>query len=147
TSGYCHAKTDLWTVHTYEQNPALLAEKLNTQPIFMREPDLETPAWNGQPYLVDEYGGVSFVPEGKKPFAANSWGYNKDTLSREETERRITDLTRCLVDDPRVAGYCYTQLTDVEQEQNGIYGYDRSEKFDMEAIRECFSYKPGWSRL
>jgi hypothetical protein len=31
-------------------------------------------------------------------------------------------------------GYCYTQLTDVHQEQNGIYRFDRSEKFDMARI-------------
>ena len=27
-------------------------------------------------------------------------------------------------------GYCYTQLTDVYQEQNGIYSFDRSAKLD-----------------
>jgi hypothetical protein len=31
-------------------------------------------------------------------------------------------------------GYCYTQLTDIYQEQNGIYKYDRSPKFDMQRI-------------
>jgi hypothetical protein len=39
-------------------------------------------------------------------------------------------------------GYCYTQLTDVEQEKNGIYFYNRSEKFDMERVREIFSRVP-----
>jgi len=39
---------------------------------------------------------------------------------------------------PHTAGYCYTQLTDVEQEQNGIYNYDRSTKFDMEKIAKIF---------
>lgn len=33
-----------------------------------------------------------------------------------------------------VWGYCYTQLTDVEQEQNGLYYYDRTSKFDMKRI-------------
>ena len=32
-------------------------------------------------------------------------------------------------------GYCYTQLTDIYQEQNGIYTYQRDIKFDMERIR------------
>ena len=146
SSGYCHARTDLWTVHLYQQSAAELAEKVNTLPVFMKDPALEAPAWNGQPYLVDEYGGVCYLPEGKRPFAANTWGYNKDSLSCEEAERRIAELTACLVENPRIAGYCYTQLTDVEQEQNGIYNYDRSEKFDMEKIRACFLQRPGWSR-
>ena len=39
-------------------------------------------------------------------------------------------------------GFCYTQLTDVEQEQNGIYCYDRSAKFDMDRIKAIFSKRP-----
>ncbi len=35
-------------------------------------------------------------------------------------------------------GYCYTQLTDVEQEQNGVYYYDRTSKYDMDRIRAIF---------
>jgi len=38
-----------------------------------------------------------------------------------------------------ISGYCYTQLTDIEQEKNGIYYYDRTEKFDMKRISEVFS--------
>jgi hypothetical protein len=30
---------------------------------------------------------------------------------------------------------CYTQLTDVEQEQNGLYTYDRKPKFDPAIFR------------
>jgi hypothetical protein len=41
-----------------------------------------------------------------------------------------------------ICGYCYTQLTDVEQEQNGIYNYDRSEKFDMKRIASIFQKEP-----
>ena len=33
-------------------------------------------------------------------------------------------------------GFCYTQLTDVEQEQNGLYTYQRAAKFPPEAIAE-----------
>jgi len=39
-----------------------------------------------------------------------------------------------LLDNPDMFGYCYTQLTDVYQEENGIYTFDREEKFDMERI-------------
>jgi hypothetical protein len=44
----------------------------------------------------------------------------------------------------RISGYCYTQLTDVEQEQNGVYNYDRTTKFDMKRIRGIFARRrPG----
>ena len=40
-----------------------------------------------------------------------------------------------LLDNPDMFGYCYTQLTDVFQEQNGIYTFERKEKFDLSRMR------------
>ena len=37
---------------------------------------------------------------------------------------------------------CYTRLTDVEQEQNGVYFYDRSRKFDTASWRAHFTRRP-----
>ena len=41
-----------------------------------------------------------------------------------------------------VAGFCYTQLTDIEQEINGLLYYDRRPKVPVEAVKaihdECF---------
>lgn len=147
TSGYVHVKTDLWTVHTYHQTDEELSSALNQSPVFMHYPEVEAEAYHGQPYLMDEYGGVGFIPEDRKPYADNSWGYNKETLTQEEAEKRIAELTGCIVKNPKAAGYCYTQLTDIEQEQNGIYNYDRTPKFDAETIRNIFSMKPSWSKL
>ena len=108
----------------------------------------EEHAYRGQPFVIAEYGGLRYLPEGRKPFAANSWGYNKQQVSAEECVKQITDLTLSIVKNPRCAGYCYTQLTDIEQEENGLYFYaERSPKFDMKAVRKCFSAKPGWSRF
>ena len=47
--------------------------------------------------------------------------------------------------DECIAGHCYTQLTDVEQEQNGIYTYEREEKAPPEMLCAIFSKKPDWS--
>ncbi len=44
-----------------------------------------------------------------------------------------------LLDSPHLFGFCYTQLTDVEQEQNGLYTYDRKAKFDVERLRKITS--------
>ena len=46
-------------------------------------------------------------------------------------------LCGVLLDDPHMFGYCYTQLTDVYQEQNGIYTFDRKAKFDLELLRRA----------
>ncbi len=53
-------------------------------------------------------------------------------------------LTRTVI-DCGLAGYCYTQLTDVEQERNGVYNFDRTPKFREEDLRKIFSLKPEWS--
>jgi len=147
SSGYVHAKTDLWTVHHYAQTPEELTEILDRQPVYMFDEKAEKDAWNDQPYFIDEYGGVRFIPEGRKAYSAVSWGYNKETLSQAEAEQRIAALTAAIVENSRIAGYCYTQLTDIEQEQNGIYNYDRTPKFDPDTIRRCFRNKPAWSRF
>ena len=54
---------------------------------------------------------------------------------------RYKGLTDALLDNPAMLGFCYTQLTDVEQEQNGIFTYDRKPKFDAEALKRINSRK------
>ena len=44
-----------------------------------------------------------------------------------------------------INGYTYTQLTDVEQEQNGIFTYDRKPKFDAEKLKSIFGKVPAWA--
>ena len=44
-----------------------------------------------------------------------------------------------LLDHPHIMGLCYTQLTDVEQEQNGLYTYDRQPKVNLAIIHDIMS--------
>ena len=53
----------------------------------------------------------------------------------DEFYDRFEKLCAILLDDVNMFGYCYTQLTDIYQEQNGIYRFDRSGKFDLARIR------------
>lgn len=138
-SGYVHVKTDLWTVHNYEQDPARLHEQLSIKngQVFRNFPEHEVP-YTGQPYLVDEFGGIKWIPEDRRPFADNSWGYGAGPQSEEEFYQRLEGQVDALLSLEHIVGYCYTQLTDVEQEQNGIYNYDRTPKFDMERVKRVF---------
>lgn len=147
TSGYVHVKSDLWTAHNYASNAEELKRAMETEPVWMNFPDLEKDAYTGQPYFIDEYGGVSFLPPGRKAYAENSWGYGGGILAKEEDAlQRISSLTDALLESTKVRGYCYTQLTDIEQEQNGIYYYERTAKFPMEKVYAIFSKKPSWSK-
>jgi len=141
TSGYVHARTDLWTVHNYEQDAAKLRETLapgDDGGVWRNWPDLDAP-YEGQPYLVDEFGGIKWIPPERRPFSESSWGYGEGPKTLEEFYERLAGLVGVLDGLEHVAGWCYTQLTDVEQEQNGIYTYDRREKFDMARIRRILS--------
>ncbi len=147
TSGYVHVCTDIYTVHDYEQDAAKLRETYASvspddwENTPIRFPDLSAP-YQGQPYVVDEYGGTWWDAHAGKteqdPDRKGSWGYGKRPTDIEEVYDRIDKLTAVLVEHPHIAGYCYTQLTDIEQEQNGIYTYRRREKFDAERLRKSF---------
>ena len=146
SSGYVHSETDIWSVHNYKQVPENLKEDLATEPVYAFAPEVELPAYNGQPFFVGEYGGVKYIPEGRAPWAGGSWGYGTAPVSREETIKRMRELTAVTVNSG-ASGFCYTQLTDIEQEQNGVYNYDRTSKFSNEELQSIFSQKPEWSKF
>ena len=106
--------------------------------MFVRYPDISVP-YEGQPYVVAEYGGTFWTAEHADAEPAgnnrNKWGYGK---SAEQVEELVGKLTLVLLDHPEIAGYCYTQLTDIEQEVNGIYTYERELKFDAERLKKFF---------
>lgn len=140
TSGYAHRvpETDIYDCHDYEQDPAKF--KANQAPLAEGKPfDNGKGKWNvpyrGQPFFVSEFGGIWWNPDAKP--GEDSWGYGERVQSLEAFYRRFEGLCAALLDDPNMFGYCYTQLTDVYQEQNGIFRFDRREKFGLERIRKA----------
>jgi len=143
-SGGCQVVTDIYTVHNYEQDPAKLRRMLERQEdgsVYQTLGDKEA-NYSGQPYVIDEFGGIKWIPTQEFQYASDSWGYGVPPRSLEEFYERLEGQVDAILSLDHIAGYCYTQLTDVEQEQNGIYNYDRSSKFDMELIRRIFRRSP-----
>lgn len=141
-SGGTHYKTDMFDTHIYEQDPEVLSELLEpmktdasyayTASTKSRgSAPLRIEKYEGQPYWLSEYGGAIWNP--KIPEEERGWGYGKSPKTEEEFVSRYEALTRLLLEHPRVCGFCYTQLTDVEQEQNGLYYYTREEKLSCES--------------
>lgn len=144
TSGYIHVETDVFDVHDYEQNSEAFAA--NYAPMasggeaYVRFPERSAP-YQGQPYFVSEYGGIWWNPGQQDE---EGWGYGGvegRPRSIEEYLVRYRALTEALLANPAICAFCYTQLTDVEQEVNGVYFYDRSEKFDPARLHEINSQK------
>ena len=140
TSGYAHRvpEADVYDCHDYTQDPEIFAGRhadvAAGNPYYNgRDGQTWSIPYRGQPFFVSEFGGIWWNPEVRA--GEDSWGYGERPQSIEEFYARFTRLCEILLDDPAQFGYCYTQLTDIYQEQNGIYGFDRSPKFDMERIR------------
>ena len=142
-SGDAHVKTDIWTVHDYERDPERLVKNhtfVGGRPVYRNQPDKKFLAeYEGQPYMLDEFGGLPWIPQEER---ATSWGYGGhiDTLDDfyQILEREVDAIMAC----PHIVAYCYTQITDVEQEKNGLYRYDRTPKFDAERLKAIFSKIP-----
>ena len=140
SSGYSHrvADVDVYDSHDYTQDPETFRQRhagLATGEPYVNTRDdqpISLP-YAGQPYFVSEFGGIWWNPQAAED--EYSWGYGKRPKTVEEFHDRFERLCGILLDDPNMFGYCYTQLTDVYQEQNGIYYFDRREKFDMSRIR------------
>ncbi|WP_338702823.1 sugar-binding domain-containing protein [Streptomyces sp. Q6] len=146
-SGYAHRvpETDVYDAHCYEQDPTAFAKTMRglaeDRPFVNSGP--EGRAWSvpyrGQPYFCSEFGGIWWDPRAAADVAGSerdeSWGYGERPRTEAEFVERFTGLTGVLLDDPDMFGYCYTQLTDVFQERNGVYRFDRGEKADTALLR------------
>jgi len=140
TSGNYHVdKTDVYDVHDYEQDPAKFAEHFSDYNEFGTMSNglgNRRQHYDGKtPFFVSEYGGIRWTDK------QDGWGYGNAPKTEEEFLARLKGLTDVLLDDDRIFALCYTQLTDVEQEQNGLYTYDRRPKFDPATIHAIFSRK------
>ncbi len=136
TSGYIHVETDIYDSHAYEGDPtkfAALFEPFKTSDkVWQNYPDHDAP-YQGQPYFVSEYGGIWWNP-GQNDEQA--WGYGDRPRTQEEFFTRYRGLTETLLFHPKIAGFCYTQLCDVEQEVNGLLDHDHKPKFDPVLLKE-----------
>ncbi len=144
SSGWTHVETDIYDVHDYDQNPATFEARYaplvtGDGEVFRNEPAASPSGeWKvGQPYMVSEYGGIWWNPGQLN--VGGGWGYGKWPRSAEEFLARYRGLTEALLNNPAMCGFCYTQLTDVEQEVNGLMFYDRNFKFDPAIIKAITS--------
>ena len=142
TSGAYHVMTDIYDLHNYQQD----VEKFRSYFVDFHEKGTfnnmrtsfpERQSYDGKmPFFISEYGGIAWSAD-----RDDGWGYGDAPKTEEEYLERLKGLTDVLLDNPSMFGLCYTQLTDVEQEQNGLYTYDRKPKFPSEIIRKIFSRK------
>jgi beta-galactosidase/beta-glucuronidase len=133
--GWDHTKTDLLTIHDYEWEKDVLKNRYSSMESILstkhsgRGMFAQGWCYEDQPVIVSEFGGISY-PKGNW----KGWGYSSAN-SDEDFARRYYDVVSALLESPLVQGFVYTQITDVEQEINGVMTYDRKPKIDVEIIK------------
>lgn len=144
TSGYVHSLPDpqVLDAHDYNQDPASFRSTWE-----MRLSDAPLPSrysgGNGRidvPFFVSEYGGIGWS------IHANGWGYGNAPKDLDAFYARFKGLADAQLDNRRLCGFCYTQLTDIEQEQNGVYTYERTPKFDTEKLKAALSREAAYEK-
>jgi beta-galactosidase/beta-glucuronidase len=138
--GWEHLISDIYSVHDYSFDGATLRERYGSLEAITRtlrevQPGYRSVALPGyqrtdEPIMLTEFGGISIRP---KP-GAPRYGYGT-VEDREALLAKYRELVEALLDSPAVAGFCYTQLTDTEQETNGLLTADREPKLDPAAVR------------
>ncbi|WP_327658697.1 MULTISPECIES: sugar-binding domain-containing protein [unclassified Streptomyces] len=138
---------DMWGVHDYTQSADVLRERyghaslrrgeLTDQWPGVRRLTLDGVRHQGQPVVLSEFGGATFEPaEGAEWF-----GYDTVATDKDFAER-LSSLVGAAVNSG-LAGFCYTQFTDTEQEVNGLLTADREPKLPVPELRAILTRTRG----
>lgn len=148
--GWEHTVSDIITLHDYEEEGKTFLERYTK----LKEEILNTEVYHsstksafangygyqGQPVIISEFGGIAFDGTGE------GWGYGNKVEDEDAFLRRFDEITTAVKEVPYACGYCYTQVTDVQQEINGLMDMRRNFKVDPEKIREINERKVGYWR-
>ena len=137
--GWEHVVTDLLTVHDYTADPQLLRDRYGSQAAvegslaglqpFYRPLLLPGLVDAQQPVVLSEFGGISYRA------GADAWEGYGSVHHEREFQQRYAALLDAVLDSPVLAGFCYTQLTDTEQERNGLLTAAREPKTSVPTLR------------
>ena len=92
--------------------------------------------YQNQPVLLTEYGGIAFAKESE-----SGWGYYENVKDENDFFARLEPITTFLIKSRKFSGFCYTQLTDVLQEVNGLLYEDRTPKVPISKLRDIFAQR------
>jgi beta-galactosidase/beta-glucuronidase len=137
---------DVIGIHDYTQDGSRLTQRYGNAAALETSLYHDTPghhvlivdglAVRGQPVMITEFGGIAFDKD-----TPGGWGYGR-MQSPAGLLDKYAELVDALHASDVIAGFCYTQLTDTEQEVNGLLTAARAPKADPEAIAAVTQHKP-----
>jgi len=136
--GWEHTVSDILTLHDYEETGEKFAARYADKDAIVnnnipfnkdRYSFAKGYSYRGQPVLISEYGGIAFCAE-------SGWGYGNQVKTEAEFLKRFESITSAIKNLDYNVGFCYTQVTDVQQEINGLYTIAREPKVSIEEVRK-----------
>lgn len=138
--GWEQVEGDIFTIHDYTWDPETFERRYSSPAAIdaalgdffpgSRLISVGGYQHEGKPLVISEYGGVSYAPD-----SGDEWFGYGTVRTAEEYLTQYEALTSRLQGFPNVAGICYTQLTDTEQETNGLLDEHRNPKADIAELR------------
>lgn len=130
--------TDFCGIHDYDISPENFATRymdiektmrgsVNFKPIYAAGEQ-----YNGVPVLITEMGGVKLVND-------DGWGYSQAMSDEDDMLQYLRSVMRAVRSHRQIRGFCYTQLTDVQQETNGLLDAARKPKVAFEELQKIFA--------
>jgi beta-galactosidase/beta-glucuronidase len=137
--GWEHTISDIITLHDYvekgeeflERYGEYLQEILDNEVFYnlYKSAFADGYTYQGQPIIMSEYGGIAFDK-------GEGWGYGNKVVTKEDFIKRFDAITTAIKKIDIISGFCYTQVTDVQQEVNGLMDMDRNFKVEPETLKE-----------
>ncbi len=142
--GWEQTTTDLCALHDYTAEKEEMARHFASRAVVEASccdqlptyANTETPT-GAEAFLVTEYGGIAFQNIGLQGELGGmeTWGYHEKVTDQQAFLSRFQGVTEAIHEISYCQGYCYTQLTDVLQEINGLLTPDRQPKLDPAQIK------------
>ena len=129
--------TDILGVHDYDAEKAEDFQKYANGYDGMHPQGFalfaEGERYAGEPALLTEFGGRAMQFDAK----GEAWGYSGAAQNEEAFLKQLGSIMQGVY-SCNFQGYCYTQLTDVQQEVNGLLTAERKPKADIEKLKALF---------
>jgi hypothetical protein len=84
--------------------------------------------------MFTEFGGTAYI---KTTEGNSNWGYGIGVKDDEEFINRFSGLIRALHSLDYSCGYCYTQVSDVQQEVNGVLFENHDFKVEPRLLKKA----------
>lgn len=145
--GWEHTVSDILTLHDYHGDAKALREiycgrkdEILHGEIYynLRSAYAKGYGYSGQPVILSEIGGLAIAGPHK------GWGYGREETDEEAFLAHYAQIIAAVRAIPYVSGYCYTQLTDVQQDVNGLMDENRVFKADPKVIRKVNEQTPAY---